>query len=794
MNNKYIWFLLITIILLISNTKQLNLNDFNFIDLIYDDIYSNEENSSDISIILNPLITILNDTLYDIINNNRNNSNISDKCSQIFNETFFSSNYTLSKSFLKKFLEYTSIDTNDVYNYKECINRKYDKNKFNTSYIVIKFYKRKENNYSAQMNFYFPDNGIRGFCLPSGCNNEEYINIITELFKKRKEIMPIRYEFSEYSKKSFIISKQEAKTNNFDFIFSIILFTVTVIQIFFCSFPIMAFHFCLFFLKCFCCCLKKNINKKKFIGFRKCYSMSNNYKKLNEENFKDECLGFFKGIRGLNMFLYPIGMVFLIILHSPSKMDCSLLIKIVYENPFYSIIFYSIKYSPMFLLACSGAILGYKFLNYLDEKIKTQNFDNNEKIINNISFDTSNLIPRNIKEEEDFQLMNKGLLFRFIFYQLDRYIIFIIILLFTKYTLYFFGGSMPTWRYFKTFLIDNISFFEIIKNSLLFCINIIHSNDDTYDPISTIIFDYNWLAFNEIFLFLIGIFIIYFCARKKYQILYAIYLCIAISVAFKLLCYLIKINEYKDNQSYAPYILTYSYFGKIIINPFSNLGIYLIGTYYGILLYTYQKEITVKKANSQGKLFINRICFKLIRMIKSTKKNGPFIISILSLFIVLIFCIGQLFLNIGNNDSFKIFLKIIHFLFLFDNEIIIFFTFRSIFYLIIVMNFELLSFLRSKIWRIFNKIYFSYITISIPVILFFVYHSNTKILFNYTNIIYYSTVIIVFTFILGLLNYLVYEMPLKNIIRSIYIKRDKKNIVNRINDIDDNNSKSLLRE
>ena len=795
MNNKYLWFLLmtiITIISLISNTKQFDLNDNN----IFADI-SSPEFKSDISIVLHPLMKILNDTLYEIISSMKNNENISksDICFNSFHKSFFSSNYSISESYLQKFVEYTSINTNDISYYRDCMGRK-----SNTSYVIIKFYRKKDEKHSSTMNYYYPDNCLRGFCLPSGCSNDEYIYIINELIHKRKEIMPIKFEIDEYPKKIFVISREEDIPNNFQLYFSIFLLSFIIIQTLFVLFPITAFYISYFFLKCCCCCLKTNINKiglkRKFIGFRKCFSMSRNYHKLNEENIKDEGLTFFKGIRGINMFFYLLGMVFIIILHSPSKMDCYIMIRQVYENPLYFIIFYSIKYSSIFLLSCSGAVLGYKFLNFLDEKIKITNLEENN-LDKTISLDNSGLLAKDKKEEEDFRLINIGMLFRFILYQLNKYFTFILILLFTKYSFHFLGGSKPTWRYFKEFLTTDISFLDIIKNSLLFCLNIFHSDNDEYDPVSTIIFDYNWLAFNEIFLFLIGIFIIYFCAKKQYQIIHIIVFFNVISLLFKLGTYIFEINKYVLNKNYAPYILTYSYFGKIAINPIANIGIYLTGIYYGILLYAYQKEITGKKAHSQGKIFMNGICLNLIRTLKSTKKNSSFIISILLLFVVFIFSVGQLFLRFldEKDDETKTnFLKFIHYLFLFDNEIIVFCTFKSIFYLTMAMNIELFSFLRSSIWRFLNKIYFSYITVSIPLIIFFVYHSNSKILFNFTNIIYYSIVIIVFTFIIGLLNYLIFERPLRNIIRAKYIRKDKKNLMNRINDIDRTTSKSLIRE
>jgi hypothetical protein len=88
---------IITIISLISNAKQFDLNDNN----IFAEI-SSPEFRSDISIVLHPLMQILNDTLYEIISSMKNNENISksDICFNSFHKSFFSSNYSISESYL----------------------------------------------------------------------------------------------------------------------------------------------------------------------------------------------------------------------------------------------------------------------------------------------------------------------------------------------------------------------------------------------------------------------------------------------------------------------------------------------------------------------------------------------------------------------------------------------------------------------------------------------------------------------------------------------------------------------
>ena len=802
MKNKlyfnYIYISLFILIFILTLTKaiQNDLVNKNILDIFYGQLNQNLPVNSDTSIILNPLKIILKETFFNITNDL--NESISVKCYSNFNNTFFSYDENISNAYLDLFLDLLSINTNEISYFEDCIYKD-----LNTSYVILKFYKKKDIYNTAQMKYYYPDNGIRGFCLPSGCIEDEYNLIIKELITRRYEILPISSDFLEYPNKSFIIAKEyEENINKIELSFNYIFLTITIIIIIISLFPSIAFHFSFCFLKCCFCCSKSKITnkalKKKFIGFKKCFSMSHNFNKLDEQNIKDEGLSFIKGIRGINIFFYTIGMVFIIILHSPSKMYSPQIITELFQNPFYCIIFYSVKYAPVFLMACSGAVLGYKFLNFLDEKIKQKNFEESSKEekkenINIINNDNSNIIDRNKKI--DFESINKGFLFRFIFYQFDRYINFIIILLFTRYSLYYFTDLItkqnPTWEFFCIFLNEKISLSEMILNFLLFPrFNFIHNNEDDNDPIFTIIFDYYWLAFNEIILFLMGIIIIYYCIKKRKQILYGVYIITALCIFFKISLYIFKINKFKGNEdNYAPYILTYSYYGRIIINPLSNLGIYLIGVYFGILLYAYQKEISAKKAEIQGKRFMNKISLKLLRILKSTKHNKSFIISIISLFLVFIYSIGQIFLNVElreDNTDTEIIIRIFNFFYIFDNEIIVFVTLNSIFYMVIVMNIDFFSFLKGKFWRILYKIYFSHITVCIPIIIFFVYHSNTRVFFNFINIIFYSSIIITITFILSLFYCVVFEMPLKNIIRAIYKRKDKKTIINKIDDIEPN--------
>ena len=226
------------------------------LDIFYDQLNQNLPTKSDTSIILNPLKIILKETFFNITNDL--NLNKSDECYLNFKDTIFSPDENISNAYLDIFLDLLSINTNEISYFEECIYKD-----LNTSYVILKYYKKKEIYDSAQMKYYFPDNGIRGFCLPSGCTEDEYTQIIKELITRRYEIMPIASDFLEYPNKSFIIAKEyEDNGNKIEISFNIIFLIITIIIIIICLFPSIAFHLSLCFLKCFFCCSNSKIKSK----------------------------------------------------------------------------------------------------------------------------------------------------------------------------------------------------------------------------------------------------------------------------------------------------------------------------------------------------------------------------------------------------------------------------------------------------------------------------------------------------------------------------------------------------
>ena len=97
------------------------------------------------------------------------------------------------------------------------------------------------------------------------------------------------------------------------------------------------------------------------------------------------------------------------------------------------------------------------------------------------------------------------------------------------------------------------------------------------------------------------------------------------------------------------------------------------------------------------------------------------------------------------------------------------------------------DFLNLDFWSIFNKIYFSFILLINPVILYTFYITETRINFNMGNVYLYSFAIGILLFSLVILVYAILELPYKKVIR-LFLKRNEIKVGEKALDIMENNS------
>ena len=337
--------------------------------------------------------------------------------------------------------------------------------------------------------------------------------------------------------------------------------------------------------------LDKNHKKDKLISkgyqFSKFYNylhvffnISKNVKELfnftlNVTNFNNlNGITYIRGILGIAMILYILGQIFLVLFNFPSKSISQSNIYKTINNPFYALLFFSLRYAPRIILSCSGYILVYKFLCYIEQE-------------------------------------QKKYFIKFLFLQSYRFILLIIVLLFMRFCLYYIDSIISQRRrpmmeiYHHNINEHDEYFFERLITFLLFS-----GGNNEFRKRQNLI-QYFYLPLNEMFLFIFGTAIISFGYLFKFRIDYMIIILILSLYVIKIIFY---INTLYKNEYYSTlYFYLYDY-GELMLNPIFNLPYYLIGMYFGLVNFSIQKGVTLFK-------FKTNESYALIEMFENEQDN-----------------------------------------------------------------------------------------------------------------------------------------------------------------------------
>ena len=337
--------------------------------------------------------------------------------------------------------------------------------------------------------------------------------------------------------------------------------------------------------------LDKNHKKDKLISkgyqFSKFYNylhvffnISKNTKELfnftlNVTNFNNlNGITYIRGILGIAMILYILGQIVLVLFNFPSKSISQSNIYNTINNPFYALLFFSLRYAPRIILSCSGYILVYKFLCYIEQE-------------------------------------QKKYFIKFLFLQSYRFILLIIVLLFMRFCLYYIDSIISQRRRpMMEIYHHNINdldeyFFERLITFLLFS-----GGNNEFRKRQNLI-QYFYLPLNEMFLFIFGTAIISFGYLFKFRIDFIIIILILSLFVIKIIFY---INTLYKNEYYSTlYFYLYDY-GELMLNPIFNLPYYLIGMYFGLVNFSIQKGVTLFK-------FKTNESYALIEMFENEQDN-----------------------------------------------------------------------------------------------------------------------------------------------------------------------------
>ena len=211
------------------------------------------------------------------------------------------------------------------------------------------------------------------------------------------------------------------------------------------------------------------------------------------------------------------------------------------------------RYSPRIIFSCSGYTLIYKFLNFIERD-------------SNFSF------------------------FKFLILQSYKFILLILTSIYLRFCIYyidtiFLNLRNPSSEAFNEELIQyNGGFFY---NLISFMFYNIRDEDEIFEKKSAFI-PYLFLPINEIFLFIIGIALIFLGYKFKLRFDIIIIISFVLIYFFKILIFT---SYLYGKQFYSTlYFFLYGY-GVLMLNPIFNLPSFLVGMYFGLVNFTIQRGI-----------------------------------------------------------------------------------------------------------------------------------------------------------------------------------------------------------
>ena len=181
----------------------------------------------------------------------------------------------------------------------------------------------------------------------------------------------------------------------------------------------------------------------------RCFSLSENGNELFEFSLtstkynNDSGLSNIRGIKGISIIFMILGWTFVILFNCPIKVYSTYHITNFFNTFFSYFVMIGVRYSPRIVISCSGYILIYKYLSYLDRN--------------------------DIKKTVSIFWTS----FTFVMYQFHKYLLFILLLFFQRYSLYHFlyiirtyksfgDGNTPIWKYYHLYIAGKPSFWQFL--------------------------------------------------------------------------------------------------------------------------------------------------------------------------------------------------------------------------------------------------------------------------------------------------------------------------------------------
>ena len=574
---------------------------------------------------------------------------LSESCLKLINYTIlgidFDNNDTLAQNISKFFVYKALIDTtkgsNDLLNYDNCLKKPPILTDINMENIKkygavpAFFISAIDNSIGNNKNKFKKSTQLEetynvvGICLPKGinyertegknimCTDEEYSKIIGYIFN-------LLFDTNQNNVKAFSLKKDEKLTDKTSI--WIIIFGKLI------PFYIILIPFILFLILS----IFKNRSFKKKIPNnnenlldedsqhivqneqrveRKTYpkwikylneffNLIDNAKELfnfenKKTNFNDiNGLRYIGGLMGISIILTILGQVYLILYNLPMKDFGPANFYSLFKSFFYIFFFIGLRYSPRIIFSCSGFTLSFKYISF----------------INNLNEDIRN-----------YHLYNCLI---FILRHFFKYIIFIIVILFGRYSHYYLSSFFFDLQPINELFNENV--LMVPKSSSEFLLNLLFVKSFQFNKndslVSHYFIDYFWMPINEIIFFLFGTILITIGFKYKLRIDIGIIIFVLLLYSGKIIFYFIYYK--KENILYTTLYYYIFDYGEIMLNPIFNLSYYLIGMYFGLINYCDEKGVLLTEEknielfhteNDNNKEEDNEFDNEIIR--KSTSNN-----------------------------------------------------------------------------------------------------------------------------------------------------------------------------
>ena len=706
--------------------------------------------------------------------------------------------------YFQKLIFDSSKNRNDVSSFSECLRKNHGYNETNSelSYVMILVDKRDNStdviiNGSGVSLYFF------GVCFVNQCNSDDMFQLVNATI----DYLGNPVEAKESNLQVLILEKKDINLKiTFKTVLHLIPFIIILVQlvlVFWNRIPMACSKFIY-------CCFIKSENRRNFSGntlvtngfneignkkhftnyIKQAFNINKNgeelfnYSKISKTINNDLGLTYIKGIKGIAMIFLLFGFFLIQLFNSPICLKSSDLFHKAISSWSFFIFFFGIRFSPKILLSCSGFTLFYKFLCFLDDKVDDEKMRKEGETAKNPTL--SEQVDSSSSSNFDSSIVSTGgstvkqytkkkFLFTFLFLQLHKYCIYVLVIFFINFSLYyiplFYKELGPMWLYFQKVILGKTTITEILYSLFL-----IHgyfippdSNPDSFlAPL--------WLLMNEMIFFIITSIYLFIGYKYHFRIDRFIWLTCLLIIVGK-----ISFTIYNYGTLLPSYYFSYQEYGKFSTSPLYNYIYYLIGVYFSMLNYTLQKGINYDEAERQEKTYLF-VSIKLINKFRCFTKARQYVIGSLCLFCILALSLSQgftmLIINMFNSSTgsevikeslstyfYSLGLKL-YLLIDCDLLIILVQLFSFIFYFRgdNIVN----KFLSNSFWSIPDKLYYCYILVLSPTITYVLYQSETRINFDISNSLFYGMICGILAFGLSTFFYLVFEIPYKRIIHFMF--------------------------